>query len=390
MKQFPFTTTTRPPPRYSCYSLFPFRKPVSFHFPSFSFPLLCSGSRSLSNFTLDSASPLSPLRFLALSAKASCFFLFLLSFFSPPQRLYNPLTPRTRRSFVPFFFFASSLFCLVIDEAPFHSASSSSFVFVAHPPSSRSTSSSTSLSVEVQGGGKSRRNFNTSNVGEKEVSKVNLYKVAQELRFASSTSRYASSTRDYLISAIIRDKKDRRKYQSTSDFPFIPSILAHTYLPSKFQTPFFPPPASASSAGGEFRSRDKSEKEGPPLCLTRAFFPPSSFTFSCEMPLSILSPADPSGANPAEFPPREVAKSCKHERVSLYEATPPCHATTSSRIIRKWQPSLPRVLFPVVLVVVVALPPWCLSYPLLRRGPSSRFLASAMRSAPLYSRNVLS
>lgn len=198
-------------------------------------------------------------------------------------------------------------------------------------------------------------------------------------------------TRDYLISAIIRDKKDRRKYQSTSDFPFIPSILAHTYLPSKFQTPFFPPPASASSAGGEFRSRDKSEKEGPPLCLTRAFFPPSSFTFSCEMPLSILSPTDPSGANPAEFPPREVAKSCKHERVSLYEATPPCHATTSSRIIRKWQPSLPRVLFLVVLVVVVvALPPWCLSYPLLRRGPSSRFLASAMRSAPLYSRNVLS
>lgn len=190
VKQFPFTTTTRPPPRYSCYSLFPFRKPVSFHFSSFSFPLLCSGSRSLSNFTLDSASPLSPLRFLALSAKASCFFLFLLSFFSPPQRLYNPLTPRTRRSFVPFFFFASSLFCLVIDEAPFHSASSSSFVFVAHPPSSRSTSSSTSLSVEVQGGGKSRRNFNTSNVG-KEVSKVNLYKVAQELRFASSTSRYA-------------------------------------------------------------------------------------------------------------------------------------------------------------------------------------------------------
>lgn len=58
-------------------------------------------------------------------------------------------------------------------------------------PPSPSSSSSTSLSVVVQGGGKSRRNFNTSNVGEKEVSKVNLYKVAQELRFASSTSRYA-------------------------------------------------------------------------------------------------------------------------------------------------------------------------------------------------------
>lgn len=191
VKQFPFTTTTRPPPRYSCYSLFPFRKPVSFHFSSFSFPLLCSGSRSLSNFTLDSAPPFSS-PFPRSFGKGFLFFPFSsLLFFTTTAFVQSVNTSNEAfvRSF--FFFFASSLFCLVIDEAPFHSASSSSFVFVAHPPSSRSTSSSTSLSVEVQGGGKSRRNFNTSNVGEKEVSKVNLYKVAQELRFASSTSRYA-------------------------------------------------------------------------------------------------------------------------------------------------------------------------------------------------------
>lgn len=134
VKQFPFTTTTRPPPRYSCYSLFPFRKPVSFHFSSFSFPLLCSGSRSLSNFTLDSASPLSPLRFLALSAKASCFFLFLLSFFSPPQRLYNPLTPRTRRSFLfflPRVFFASLSTRPLLTQLPLLRLSSSPTPVVA-------------------------------------------------------------------------------------------------------------------------------------------------------------------------------------------------------------------------------------------------------------------
>lgn len=130
VKQFPFTTTTRPPPRYSCYSLFPFRKPVSFHFSSFSFPLLCSGSRSLSNFTLDSAPPFSS-PFPRSFGKGFLFFPFSsLLFFTTTAFVQSVNT--SNEAFVPFFF-ASSLFCLVIDEAPFDSASSSSFVFVAHP-----------------------------------------------------------------------------------------------------------------------------------------------------------------------------------------------------------------------------------------------------------------
>ena len=139
VKQFPFTTTTRPPPRYSCYSLFPFRKPVSFHFSSFSFPLLCSGSRSLSNFTLDSASPLSPLRFLALSAKASCFFLFLLSFFSPPFSSLLFFTAfvqsvnTSNEAFVPFFFFCLESFLPRYRRGPF-SLSFLFFVCLRRPP----------------------------------------------------------------------------------------------------------------------------------------------------------------------------------------------------------------------------------------------------------------
>lgn len=80
VKQFPFTTRL---PRYS-FVLFSlsvlsarFFSSLLSPFPLFSFPLLYSGSRSLSNFTLHSAP-----RFLRSFGKGFLFFLFFfLSFF---------------------------------------------------------------------------------------------------------------------------------------------------------------------------------------------------------------------------------------------------------------------------------------------------------------------
>lgn len=105
VKQFPFTTTRLPRYSFVCYFLFPFAA-VSFHFffPPFSFPLLYSGSRSLSNFTLHSAPPSVSSLFRQRLPVFSFFFspLFFFFFFLPPRRLYNPLTPRTRRSLLFF------------------------------------------------------------------------------------------------------------------------------------------------------------------------------------------------------------------------------------------------------------------------------------------------
>lgn len=131
VKQFPFTTTTRPPPRYSCYSLFPFRKPVSFHFPSFSFPLLCSGSRSLSNFTLDSAPPFSS-PFPRSFGKGFLFFPFSsLLFFTTTAFVQSVNT--SNEAFVPFFFFCLESFLPRYRRGPF-SLSFLFFVCLRRPP----------------------------------------------------------------------------------------------------------------------------------------------------------------------------------------------------------------------------------------------------------------
>lgn len=117
VKQFPFTTTTRPPPRYSCYSLFPFRKPVSFHFSSFSFPLLCSGSRSLSNFTLDSAPPFSS-PFPRSFGKGFLFFPFSSLLFFTTTAFVQSVNTSNEAFVRSFFFFLPRVFFASLSTRP--------------------------------------------------------------------------------------------------------------------------------------------------------------------------------------------------------------------------------------------------------------------------------
>lgn len=173
MKQFPFTT------RYSfvCYFLFPFaaRFFSLLSLPSLFFllPLLYSGSRSLSNFTLDSAPPLPVSSLFRQRLPVSSFFLSLF-FFTTPAFVQSVNT--SNEVFLPLFlprvFFASLSTRPLLSQLPLLRR------VCRRPPHPRVRRVLRLLcqyvyiymyiKFRVQGGGKSTKNFNASKIRRKE------------------------------------------------------------------------------------------------------------------------------------------------------------------------------------------------------------------------------
>lgn len=102
VKQFPFTTTRLPRYSFVCYFLFPFL------FTSSSLPFLFlffTAEVAPYLISLSTPPPLSVSSLFRQRLPVFSFFffpLFFFFFFLPPRRLYNPLTPRTRRSLLFF------------------------------------------------------------------------------------------------------------------------------------------------------------------------------------------------------------------------------------------------------------------------------------------------